>query len=70
MFDFSMIDNINRIIREGAQSRMTEREFMEKEISLFLSSPERRMMVDGYRYYTGEQKILRKRRTAIGEEST
>lgn len=68
MFDFSMIDNINRIIREGAQSRMTEREFMEKEISLFLSSPERRMMVDGYRYYTGEQKILRKRRTAIGED--
>lgn len=36
MFDFSLIDNINRIIREGARDRMNELEFMEKEISFSL----------------------------------
>lgn len=68
MFDFSLIDNINRIIREGARDRMNELEFMEKEISFFLGSPERRLMIDGCRYYKGEQDILRKQRTAIGED--
>ena len=68
MFDFSLIDNINRIIREGARDRMNELEFMEKEISFFLGSPERRLMIDGGRYYKGEQDILRKQRTAIGED--
>ena len=68
MFDFSLIDNINRIIREGARDRMTELEFMEKEISFFLGSQERRLMIDGCRYFKGEQDILRKQRTAIGED--
>ena len=47
---------------------MTELEFMEKEISFFLGSPERRLMIDGCRYFKGEQDILRKQRTAIGED--
>ncbi|MCI6236563.1 MAG: phage portal protein [Firmicutes bacterium] len=47
---------------------MNELEFMEKEISFFLGSPERRLMIDGCRYYKGEQDILRKQRTAIGED--
>ncbi len=46
---------------------MTEREFLEKEIERWKVSPGRRMMITGQLYYEGEQDILLRKRTAIGQ---
>lgn len=67
MFDFRLIENINRIIKDGAASVMTDKQFIERELSRFLSSPERQLMQTGTKYYEGDQDILRKVRTAIGD---
>lgn len=40
---------------------------LEREISAWLGSPERVWQLKGHLYYAGEQDILRRRRTAIGE---
>lgn len=56
----------NRIIMRGSQSGMTELEFLEAEITRFLTSPERRAMVTGADYYKGIQDALRKQREIIG----
>lgn len=67
MLDFLKIDNINRIIEQGASSALSNKQFIERELNKFMSSPERRMMVDGTKYYNGDQDILMKKRTAIGD---
>lgn len=67
MLDFHKIDNINRIIEQGASSALSNKQFIERELNKFMSSPERRMMVDGTKYYNGDQDILMKKRTAIGD---
>lgn len=46
---------------------MTEREFLEREIGRWLESPSRQMMITGQLYYEGEQDILFRKRTAIGQ---
>ncbi|MDE6725521.1 MAG: phage portal protein [Ruminiclostridium sp.] len=46
---------------------MTEREFLEKEIERWKVSPARKMMITGQLYYEGEQDILLRKRTAIGQ---
>lgn len=51
----------------GAESCMTEREFLEKEIERWKVSPARKMMITGQLYYEGEQDILLRKRTAIGQ---
>ena len=57
----------NGLLKKAAASGMTEIEFYEMELAAWLSSDKRRMMLTGQRYYAGEQDILFKRRTAIGE---
>lgn len=64
---FGFIDNINRIIEQGAATALTDKQFIERELSKFLSSPERRLMQAGTRYYDGDQDINCKQRTAIGD---
>lgn len=58
---------ISHIIRRGKESEMTEREFLEKEIESWCSSPGRKMMITGQLYYEGEHDILQRKRTVIGE---
>jgi len=68
MFDFGMeTRRINEIINIGALSKISDIEFLEKELSKFLSSKERKLMITGERYFNYEHDILGKRRMVIGE---
>ena len=55
-------------LRLRAGRPMTELEFYAKELTDWETSPERREMIDGDRYYTGDHDILRRQRTAIGPD--
>ena len=65
--DFS-IKKVNNILRQGTLSRMSDREFLEKEINHWKSSPQRIMQIKGHLYYENEHDILKRRRTVIGED--
>lgn len=62
--------NYNDIIRAGADTMMTEREFLEQEISAWIGSPDRLMMMTAERYYDGQHDILNRKREAIGADGT
>lgn len=47
---------------------LTELQFYAKELTAWESSPARKEMLDGDRYYMGEHDILKRRRTAIGPD--
>lgn len=47
---------------------MTELQFYASELTAWETSPERKEMLDGDRYYMGEHDILKRRRTAIGPD--
>lgn len=47
---------------------MTDREFLEKEIAKWKSSPQRIMQIKGSLYYDNEHDILKRKRTMIGED--
>lgn len=70
---FNVTEMISRFISIGAGKKMTEIQFMERELDKWLSSPERQMMIQGENYYNGEHDILRKKRSVIdqvtGEET-
>lgn len=55
------------IISSDNYGCMTEIEFLEREIERWKLSPERRLMITGQLYYEGEQDILSRKRTAIGQ---
>jgi SPP1 family phage portal protein len=63
-FDFTA--SVNEIIIQGAKNRLTDVEFIENEIKRFLNSKRRRDMINGERYFRGEQDILHRKRTMIG----
>ena len=66
MLNFQMeTQRISNIIKAGAESHMSDTEFLEKEIDKFLTSPERRMMILGDEYYDYEQAIKDRRRMVI-----
>lgn len=60
-------DRINKIINEGARSRLTDLEFVEKEIESFKSSKVRRLMIEGQKYFIGDHTILNRKRMVTGE---
>lgn len=66
MFDFGITERIKRMVTQGAVEKMTDLQFIETELTKFLSSPSRRQMIEGERYFEGKQKILHKQRLAIG----
>lgn len=68
MFNFSMMDKAIRVIKEGAMSVPSEKEFIAHEIQRTKSSQQWRWKICGDDYYNGRQDILRKTRTAIGED--
>lgn len=68
MFNFGFINRIKTMVSLGAAEKMTDLQFIERELTNFLHSPGRRVMIDGERYFKGKQNILRKKRMAIGND--
>ncbi len=58
---------VSNLVAQGARSRMSDREFLEKEIARWKAGPRRIMQIRGHLYYEGEHDILRRRRMVIGE---
>ena len=56
------------LVQMGAGSRMTDIQFLTKEVNRWLNSPERREQIAGDLYYEYEQDIKKKQRLVIGEE--
>lgn len=69
MLDFvnTITDKWKALIAQGARSRMSDQEFLEKEIARWKNSPQRIMQIKGHLYYDNEHDILSRRRTMIGE---
>ncbi|MCX7715032.1 MAG: phage portal protein [Clostridia bacterium] len=65
---FSETARLNNIITEGAKTRLTDKQFLEYEIAKWKRSPRRKDMIEGAKYYQGEHKILKRKRTAIGRD--
>lgn len=67
MFEpFEETRKINQLISLGGYTGMTEKQFFEQQIRIWLGSKEREEQLTGERYYVGEQDILQRKRTAIG----
>lgn len=58
---------ICELVQIGASTRMTDLNFLTKEISKWLKSPERMAQIKGDLYYEYEQDILKKQRLVVGE---
>lgn len=58
---------INDIVTAGAANKMSDMKFLERELKKFISSPDRKHMIDGDLYYDYEHAIKNKKRTVIGE---
>jgi SPP1 family phage portal protein len=54
-------------IQQGAAGRMSDKEFLEREISAWKNSPQRIMQIKGHLYYENDHDILRHKRMMIGE---
>lgn len=67
MFNFTFTDQLNGIIVNGAKERLTDEEFVLREIQRFLVSRRRKDMIDGENYYRGLHDILYRKRQVIGE---
>lgn len=65
MFNF---DSPRPAGRLGVEGVVTDKEFIEKEIRNFKASRRRAEMLAGEDYYVGSHDILRKKRTAIGDD--
>lgn len=59
---------VSNFILQGVHSRMTDKEFLEKEIQKWEYSPKRIMQMKGFLYYQNEHDILTRKRTMIGED--
>lgn len=66
-FDHAEMDRINAIIAEGAASKITDLEFIARELLDWVDSERRKMQLDGERYYNGDHDILNRKREIIGE---
>lgn len=62
-----LASKVTNLILQGARSRMSDKEFLEKEIARWKNSPQRIMQIKGHLYYDNEHDILKRKRTMIGE---
>ncbi|MCQ2581911.1 MAG: phage portal protein [Alphaproteobacteria bacterium] len=70
-FDYGTdMERLKGIIKEGAESRIKDLDFLAREIANWKKSPYHKMQIDGARYYRGDHDILTRERTAIGEGGT
>lgn len=58
---------LNHYQTQEAEQRLTDRQFVERQIQDFKSSQTRREMIDGERYFAGAHDILKAKRMAIGK---
>ena len=63
-----LLDKIKGLIKEGAASRMTDKQFLEVELAKWRSSIHRREAITGEKYYNGDHDILMRRREVIGAD--
>lgn len=68
MFNFigSELAKIGNILKQGASTKLTDEQFIIKEIMTFKASRRRKDMIDGEKYYAGRHDILSRKRTVIG----
>ena len=59
---------INDIVTAGATNKVSDTEFLERELKKFITSPERKRMIDGDLYYDYEHAINKKQRWVIGKD--
>lgn len=59
---------INHIIETGAKSRLTDLQFLQREIFEWRNSTERQWQIAGERYYGGDHDIILRKRTTIDED--
>lgn len=64
----TLILKFDNLTPKGVLPRMTDKEFLEKEIQKWEYSPERLMQIKGFLYYQNEHDILKRERTMIGED--
>ena len=65
-----LMDIFKGILTAGAASSMNFNEFLEAEIAKWRHSPKRRFMLDGERYYNGDQDILQRRRRILSKDGS
>ncbi len=63
-----LIMKISKFIWRGLHPKMTDKQFLEKEIDRWKLSPQRIMQIKGFLYYDNEHDILKRKRSAIGED--
>lgn len=61
------ISDADRMAKEVGIN-LSDRQFIELELSRWKKSPQRKAMLEGERYYQGEQDILTRKRTVIGKD--
>lgn len=59
---------INHIIETGAKNRLTDLQFLQREILEWRNSVERQWQITGERYYGGDHDIILRKRTTIDED--
>lgn len=68
MLQFGMeTKRINDIVTAGAESVISDKEFLEYELQKFITSPARKLMLAGDMYYDYEHAIKNKRRMVLGK---
>lgn len=67
---FTLDQIFNKVISIGAEKKLSDMEFVEAELTKWLNSPERQMMIAGDRYYNGDHDILSKQRTVTNKGKT
>ena len=69
MLQFNMeTKRINDIVTAGAANKVSDTEFLERELQKFITSPKRKHMIDGDLYYDYEHAINKKKRMVIGKD--
>lgn len=70
MFNFadSWKAKLERLVNVSAASKLTDEQFIVKEIKRFKNSQRRKEMLDGERYFDGKHDILIRERTVIGKD--
>ena len=70
MFNFaeSFKAKLERLVNVNAASKLTDEQFIVKEIQKFKQSQRRKEMLDGEKYFDGCHDILSRERTVIGKD--
>ena len=65
---YTETDRITAMIKKGANTSISEKQFIELEIAAWKTSAARKAMINGERYYGGDQDIMDRVRSVIGRD--